>query len=93
MSKETYTFPLQVSTLADEPPGKLSARPVLIQMAEQRNCLALSPNLFAPAHDFSLFGESVRAGDVKHARIRLIYRAPESLEEAEALYQEFDTAS
>jgi hypothetical protein len=90
LTPETYTLPVQVSVLGvEEDPGELPARPVLIQMAEQHHCLALSPNRFAPAHDFSLLGESVQAGDTQETCLRLVYRTLTSFEEVEALCQEF----
>lgn len=61
----------------------------LIQMVDPRECMGLSPNTFAPAHDLSLIGHDVKEGDVVIVPVRLLYRQIESMDEVEALYEEF----
>ncbi|HQO34918.1 MAG TPA: hypothetical protein PLG59_09665, partial [bacterium] len=61
----------------------------LIQMADPRECMGLSPNTFAPAHDLSLVGHDVKSGDEVSVPIRLYYRKIDSMTEVEDLYNQF----
>ncbi|MFH1737927.1 MAG: hypothetical protein ABIH23_02880, partial [bacterium] len=61
----------------------------LVQMVDPRECMALSPNTFAPAHDLSLIGHGVKAGDVVTVPIRIQYLKIESMKDVEALYTQF----
>ena len=61
----------------------------LIQLADPRECMAVSPNTFAPAHDLSFMGHDVSAGDVVTVPVRIHYMKIDSMEPVEALYRQF----
>ena len=82
--REFYDIPVMV-TLGN----KTLAEPAIIQMIEPEQCFALSPNRFAPAHDFSIIGRDVRAGETISVKARLIYRKINSFQEIEQLYADF----
>ncbi len=61
----------------------------LIQLVDPRECMALSPNNFAPAHDLSLVGHDVKKGETVTVPIRLHYQKIDDMVEVEKLYNQF----
>jgi hypothetical protein len=61
----------------------------LLLMALPAVCPQLSPNVFAPAHDLSLIGHDVAAGDELRVPVRLAWRDLTHPQEALAYYQQF----
>ncbi len=97
---ETYAMPLMVSVFrGTTPPNASPLRPeevgakeghwAWIQMTRPEDCLALSPNVFAPAHDFSLLGADVRKGETRTVRARLLWKKLKNLDEIKPLYENF----
>ena len=82
LTEGVYDLPVMVTRDEEE-------EYALIQMADPRECMALSPNNFAPAHDLSLVGHDVKAGETVTVPIRLLYQKIQNLEEVEKLYQDF----
>jgi hypothetical protein len=85
VDKGAYDIPVMVTTF-----GEGLIDPVVIQMVNRRECPALSPNVFAPAHDFSLVGRDVRRGQEVSARARIVYRPIADLADVQALYEQFE---
>lgn len=79
---EVYDIPVIVTRDEDNPFA-------LIQMIDPSECMALSPNNFAPAHDFSLIGRDVKAGETVKIPVRLVYKELKSMNEIEELYRTF----
>ncbi len=77
-----YDLPVMVTR--DE-----NSKYALIQMTDPRECMALSPNNFAPAHDLSLIGHDVKKRETIIIPIRLCYQKIDRLEEVEQLYTQF----
>ena len=61
----------------------------LIQLIEPGGAFALSPNVFAPAHDLALVGRSVKSGEQVAVRVRLLYRQISDFAQVTDLYDEF----
>lgn len=77
-----YELPVMVTR--DEDTGY-----ALVQLIDPRECMALSINNFAPAHDVSLIGHDVKAGQTVTVPVRIHYRKIERLAEVEELYKRF----
>lgn len=86
LTEHVYDLPVMVAAFQE---GFKS--PVLIQMVDRRGCLALSPNVFAPAHDFSLGGIDVSPGQVISTHSRMVYCCVSGFAEVESLYKQFCT--
>lgn len=77
-----YAKPLMVTNPAGD-------ERTVIQMVRPSQCSQLSPNTFAPAHDLSLIGRDVRAGDTAEATVRLLCVHGSELERASEAYESF----
>jgi hypothetical protein len=81
---EFYDIPVMVTLRSQD-----FSEPAIIQMIDPQQCFALSPNRFAPAHDFSIIGYDVSAGETVRVKSRLIYRKIDSFLEAEQAFENF----
>ena len=82
--RQYYDLPVMVTTRDND-----LSTPVIIQMVNPKLCFALSPNRFAPAHDFSIVGRKVTNGETIIAKARLVYRKIDRLNDVELIYQDF----
>lgn len=79
-----YRFDLPVMISQDADSGW-----TLVQMIEPGVCTHIAPNLFAAGHNFIIGGWSVKKGEQRTARIRLLVGRNLSNEDVEKAYKEF----
>ncbi len=64
---------------------------VVMQFLKPGDCSQLSPNIFAPAHDLSIVGRNVSAGETVQVPVRLVCRPSLSRADAVEMHDSFAT--
>lgn len=91
-SQHRYTTPIS-EAFYDDPIMVTPIRDTgwsVVHLIERAHCMSLSANRMWHAHDFSLVGRDVTAGETVRCRARMVYTKLALLDEAQALYAAFD---